>query len=77
MALHFPLLVNGTAIGALYAVRTAGGTDPDDENTYTVEIRTETPTLKVQTFTLVHRYGDGAWELVRKALDHLNTETEI
>ncbi|ASN69251.1 hypothetical protein 7S3_73 [uncultured Caudovirales phage] len=68
MALHFPLMVNGTRIGHLYAVRTEGGANADDINTYQVEIMTESP-RRVDSIILTHRYGDGAWELVRKALE--------
>lgn len=68
--LHFPLMVNGSRIGQLCAVRTEGGTNADDINTYQVEIMTESP-RRVDSIILDHRYGDGAWKLVQKALEQV------
>ncbi|MFE5790622.1 hypothetical protein ACIGKR_12125 [Rhodococcus qingshengii] len=73
MALHFSLKINTETIGMFTAVRKSGGTDPDDMNTYEVTVETRPLTahhrqIAVQSFTLEHRYGDGAWALVRKAL---------
>lgn len=73
MALHFPLKVNNETIGVFEAVRTAGGTRPDDINTYWVTIRTEEP-MRTFEFAVDHRYGDGAWGLVRKALAVIEEE---
>lgn len=65
MALHFPLLVNGADIGNFYAVRVSGGTNPDSHNTYNVAIDSEDGSWSGK---VRHRYGDGAWTLVHKAL---------
>ncbi|MFB7853793.1 hypothetical protein [Rhodococcus qingshengii] len=75
MALHFPLKINSETIGTFTAIRKSGGIDPDDVNVYEVPIETksaEDPNLITQrAFNLDHRYGDGAWVLVRKALEQL------
>lgn len=62
MALHFVLRVNDTAIGAFTAVRTSGGTDADDVNTYRVELLDGDASRRVTE--VQHRYGDGAIDLV-------------
>lgn len=76
MSLNFVLRVNDTAIGAFEAVRVAGDNDPDSINTYDVLIdrlftreQPFKPTLQRYSFTIEHRYGDGAWGLVRKAIE--------
>lgn len=78
MALHFPLMINGHSIGSFTAVRIAGGTGIDDMNTYEVEVRqhplggaVHAPYGETRSFTVEHRYGDGSWALVRKALEQL------
>ncbi|MCW2092832.1 UNVERIFIED_ORG: hypothetical protein M2328_006112 [Rhodococcus erythropolis] len=78
MALHFPLMINGHTIGHFAAVRKSGGMDPDDMNTYEVEVRKHplggavyAPYGETRSFSVEHRYGDGAWALVRKALENI------
>lgn len=65
MALHFDLCINDVAIGYFEAVRIAGGTAPDDLNTYRIALRGSVGRWDGE---VQHRYGDGAWELVRKVL---------
>lgn len=48
--LNITIDVNGTVIKKHFAIRTEGGTDPDDMNTY----KTDTGDM------FIHRYGDGA-----------------
>ncbi|WP_280485417.1 hypothetical protein [Nocardia cyriacigeorgica] len=67
MALHFRLLINGLTIGNFYAVRVEGEAEADSINTYDVEI--EGGMSDRWRENVQHRYGDGAWELVRKALE--------
>lgn len=78
MALHFPLMINGHTIGHFTAVRKSGGMDPDDINTYEVEVQEYSPgydrmlpgwQFPVKKIEVQHRYGDGAWALVRKAME--------
>lgn len=66
MSLHFPLMVNGTVIGAFVARRIQGGTNPDDQNLYECSVHGGDDPADV--FTVTHRYGDGAWALVATAL---------
>ena len=80
MALWFPLRVNLTQIGHFEAQRIEngpipdGGTVDDTIHTYRVTItRTDHPSAE---FQLQHRYGDGAWALIAKALTRLNDEKE-
>lgn len=68
VSLHFDLEINGIAIGHFNARRIAGGTNPDDINTYDVKF---TQTGLMSQFRIDHRYGDGAWELVRKSCEEL------
>ncbi|MDF3309773.1 hypothetical protein P3H15_32665 [Rhodococcus sp. T2V] len=71
MALHFPLLVNGRTIGAFAAQRVAGKSHPDSICTYRVEIvqnKTGDTPRKGEHFFVEHRYGDGAFALVQKAI---------
>lgn len=69
MALWFSLNVNDQCIGTCVIQRNEelDLSDPaaiaDEVCTYTVSID-GTPTVLVE-----HRYGDGAWELARRALD--------
>ncbi len=74
MALHFPLMVNYDIVGFFRAVRIEGGTEPDDLNTYQVDIMQHGGPagipFRTWGFTIEHRYGDGAWELVRKCIEH-------
>jgi hypothetical protein len=65
VALHFDLCINDVAIGYFEAVRVAGGTDPDDLNTYRIRLRGDVGAWDGE---VQHRYGDRAWELVRKVL---------
>ncbi|MDM2398138.1 hypothetical protein PP613_03790 [Mycobacteroides abscessus] len=67
MTLHFELHVNGQSIGeGMDIKRTAQGQPvPDDVNTYVVQAKCDG---KWHTVTVEHRYGDGPWVLVRKAL---------
>ncbi len=67
MALHFPLRVNGTDIGHFEAIRTVGTTDLESVGTHRATIQTlsnKAPTVH----SFKHRYGDGAWALVQRAL---------
>lgn len=66
MALWCVLHVNDQAIGHFEAVRIEGGTAPDDVNTYEAKVtRLGEPTWAGR---VEHRYGDGAWALVRTVL---------
>jgi len=71
MALWFVLNVNDMAIGALTMQRIEGGTDPDNINTYKVELNYSPVPGDWERFEVQHRYGDGAWVLVHKALGKL------
>ncbi len=67
MTLHFELHVNGQSIheGMTIQCITPGRSLPEDVNTYVVQAKCDG---KWHTVTVEHRYGDGPWELVRKAL---------
>lgn len=67
MALYFTLKITGTKIGDFYARRTDGTTDPDSIGTYVVVI-TQVGALAPWTGTVQHRYGDGAWALISRAI---------
>lgn len=67
MSLWFALKVNEHRIGVLTIQRVRGDSDPDSVNTY--EVVASGATLPVRVVEVEHRYGDGAWELVRTALD--------
>lgn len=69
MALHSLLKVNDQTIGSFYAQRLTGGDRPDDINTYKIEIHKGAwADQDVHEFEITHRYGDGAWLLVAKAI---------
>jgi len=71
MALHFDLRVNNEIIGSMELVRidpvnvNVATIDPDTECTYKVGI--QGPLLRYNN-TTKHRFGDGAWSLIHKAL---------
>lgn len=66
MSLWFVLNVADRHIGFFDAQRISGGTDPDEVNTYraTVELNGARWSGEVS-----HRYGDGAFGLVRRVLE--------
>lgn len=73
MTLHFALQVNGNTIGTFEAQRMTEQTTPpnteehaDAVHDYAIDIR-ETEGSR-HTFVLSHRYGDGAFVLVQKAI---------
>lgn len=68
MALWFPLKVNDKVIGQLSATRIDGESNSDSICTYRVEA-TDNTGLEIFRGQVRHRYGDGAWVLIRKALD--------
>lgn len=71
MALHFDLKVNGSTIGTFAAQRVwpAYG-KPDGVYEYSVSIEEILPGEIVTWHGVVeHRYDDGAWALVMKALE--------
>lgn len=66
----FPLYINDHKIGTVTAIRRSGGGNPDDINMYEWEAYS---TNRGNEFTqatgmIEHRYGDGAFELMRKIL---------
>jgi len=68
MALWFPLYVNNTEIGCLTVTRqvylnTHAAGAADAVSPYSVELDGK------NLGTVTHRYGDGAWALVRKAIE--------
>jgi hypothetical protein len=69
VSLHFDLMVNRTTIGYMEIQRidNTGVTKlPDDVvSTYMVRVN------GAEKGTVRHRYGDGAWALLRTALDEL------
>lgn len=67
MTLHFDLHVNGQSIreGMTIQRTTPGRPHPDDVNNYVVQAKCDG---SWHTVTVEHRYGDGPWALVRKAL---------
>lgn len=75
MTLHFTLHVNAKSIDEGMTVQrtTPGRPEPDDVNTYVAQAKCDG---KWHTVTVEHRYGDGPWELVRKALNAIPGRTE-
>jgi len=74
MSLNFSLRVNNEIVGAFEAQRMVAieqlgqpVTDPDAVHKYSITIWDEDNNREM--FSIHHRYGDGAWELVRKALE--------
>ncbi len=74
MSLHFALKVNGHSIYHAMDITRLDHTDkPDPDATYRYRARACTadgtnPATQYDV-TIEHRYGDGAWELIRKALN--------
>lgn len=67
MALHFPLLVNGQRVGSFHAARTAGMQEHARARyRVTVELGGRLRTCEVD-----HVPADGAWALIRRALNLL------
>ncbi|OZE77169.1 hypothetical protein CH305_18195 [Rhodococcus sp. 15-649-2-2] len=72
MSLHFVLKANEQPIGSFVATRTVDhGTTDDAVNGYDVTI--DTPDWEWDGH-VQHRYGDGAWTLVRRAIDQMEAE---
>lgn len=74
MTLHFPLCVNGHEIGHFEAQRIGSQheTAPDSIGMYRVEIiqhKSDDMPRKAEHFFVEHRYGDGAFALVQKAIE--------
>lgn len=67
MALHFTLKISGTEIGDFYARRTAGTPTQDSIGTYDVILTGKHFNL-IWAGTVEHRYGDGAWALIARAI---------
>lgn len=67
MSLWFVLNVADKAVGFFDAQRIAGGADPDDVNTYKAKV--ELAAGERWSGEVQHRYGDGAWALVRHVLE--------
>ncbi len=68
MALHFSLRVNGQEIGTFYATRLDPLASPSQVSRYTVTIIREDGSDPPWSGEILHRYDDGAFELVRAAL---------
>lgn len=70
MTLHFTLHVNDLSIHEGMTIRRTapGQPQPDDVNCYVVQAKCDGTW---HTITVEHRYGDGPWELVRKALNSI------
>lgn len=68
MSLHFTLHVNDRSIDEGMTIRRtkAGRPLADEVNVYVVQAKCDGTW---HTLTVEHRYGDGPWELVRKALN--------
>lgn len=67
MALHFELKVNGKPIGSFYARRLNPGIPrPSTINSYEYSVEADGKTYEGE---VQHRFGDGAWILVRKVLE--------
>lgn len=74
MSLHFALKVNGHSIyHAMDIVRLDHTDTPEPDAAYRYRARacTENGVAPATQYdvTVEHRYGDGAWELIRKALN--------
>lgn len=77
MSMHFDLMINLNQIGHFYVQRIdpvcdPSEIDPDQMCVYRVEIQGEfSPTRGINLLysnTTKHRFGDGAWALIHKAL---------
>lgn len=75
MTLHFTLNVNGQSIGEGMDIKrlAPGRPVPDDVNDYLVQAKCDG---KWHTVTVEHRYGDGPWALVHKALGAIAATTD-
>lgn len=73
MTLHFDLHVNGQSIGEGMTIQrtTPRRPLPDDVNTYVVQAKCDGTW---HTVVVEHRYGDGPWRLVHKALDVIDEQ---
>ncbi|ORA57320.1 hypothetical protein [Mycobacteroides franklinii] len=73
MTLHFHLHVNGISIHEGMEIKrtTVGRPLPDDVNTYVAQAKCDGTW---HTISVEHRYGDGPWELVRKALNAIHQQ---
>lgn len=67
MALHFSLEVNHNQIGWFVAQRLEEVPE-DGISRYQIDV-------DGHSFEMKHRYDDGAWELVRKALEEVHART--
>lgn len=68
--LHFDLAINGQPIGEFSAIRRFGDQDPDSLGEYDVEITAVDGGILRTRWAgrVTHRYGDGGWVLVARAL---------
>lgn len=74
MSLWCPLYINGEVVGSVGAQRTEGaGMGPDDVNVYAAVVQ-----LGERHWggSVSHRYGDGAWGLVRRVLEAAELEAK-
>lgn len=79
MPLHIDVSVNEHHIESLHIGRIAGGTSPDDVNTYLVVHGDRPITLdewRNNGVEFNHRYGDGALVCLRRALDAIEVNSD-
>ncbi|WP_078316020.1 hypothetical protein [Mycobacterium sp. D16Q16] len=76
MTLHFELHVNGQSIREGMTIQRTSPGRPllDDVNNYVVQAKCDG---QWHTVTVEHRYGDGPWALVRKALHALDQVHQV
>lgn len=73
------LKVNSSPIGACVIQRRDNGDEPNEDTILTYDVALDDLQHDTPDWTAVvqHRYGDGAWALVRKGLDAaLDGETQ-
>jgi Protein of unknown function (DUF2283) len=79
MPLHIDIKINNTLLHTINIGRIAGGTSPDDLNTYRALItkpgETVTDYYGPTSVEFMHRYGDGADLCVARAIHALTYET--
>lgn len=80
MPLHVDIRINERLIEQVHIGRFKGNTNPDSVNTYiaTVEGTDSSPEWYAATAVeFQHRYGDGAFVCVEKALQALNEKNDL
>lgn len=80
MTLHFTLHINGHGTGQTVSIQRTSPKvktpSPRTRCTYEATRLDSTATERILIRTITHRYGDGTWELIRRAINAVCEESD-